>query len=113
MSHIIIYHQQTICITINIIIIITTITIIIITNHHHHQQHLDHLLPDCTEPMDASLSLGQQQQQRHHEDDSIDDSAVDAIEAADMSVLGDLLISICAYEYVDHPSYDYYVIQAI
>ena len=44
-----------------------------------------------------SLSSGQLQQQRHHEDDSIDDSAVDAIEAAEMSVLGDLVSFLYAH----------------
>ena len=43
--------------------------------------------------MDASLSSGQ----LHHEDDSIDDSAVDAIEAAEMSVLGDLVSFLYAH----------------
>ena len=47
--------------------------------------------------MDVSLSSGQLQQQRHHEDDSIDDSAVDAIEAAEMSVLGDLVLFLYAH----------------
>ena len=53
-----------------------------------------------------SLSSGQLQQQRHQEDDSIDDSAVDAIEAAEMSVLGDLVSFLYAHMSVltTHPT---------